>query len=190
MGHEVLTSQDYDFSNQVYLVDNGPWQEKIKNRIRLEESGSVGPWPTLGLNEFKPNFLPENPEAEGSAADSLNASVDVIAQAQEKAKAIEQSAKKNAYEVAEKARWEADEIINTAKEEAEKEAGTIRATAMEKGQQEGFTQGHQEGFAQGEIEGKNSYSDLIKNLNGVLESLVQERKELVAIKAAFWWNWW
>jgi len=180
MGHDVLSSQDYEYIDQGYLIDNGPWQEKIKKMTQRQKSlGSVEPWPTLGLDEFKPSFLPENAEAEGVQSTVANV-FDPVVEAEEKAKTIEQNAKKSAYEVVERARWEADDILNTAKEEAEREAGSIRETAKEEGHKEGFDNGRQDGFAQGEIEGKNSYSDLIKNLNGLMENLTTERKKIVA----------
>jgi flagellar assembly protein FliH len=180
MGHDVLSSRDYEYIDQGYLIDNGPWQEKIKKMTQRQKSlVSVEPWPTLGLDEFKPNFLPENAEAEGAQSTAANV-FDPVAEAEEKAKTIEQNAKKSAYEVVERARWEADDILNTAKEEAEREAGSIRETAKEQGQKEGFDNGRQDGFAQGEIEGKNSYSDLIKNLNGLMGNLTTERKKIVA----------
>jgi flagellar assembly protein FliH len=178
MGHEVLSNQNYEFVDQGYLVDNGPWQEKIKKMNQREEVGVGQPWPTLGLDEFKPNFLPENAEAETSQA--APAFTDPITEAEEKARAIEQSAKKNAYEVVERARWEADDMLNTAKEEAEKESNAIRDAAREQGHQEGFEKGKQDGFAQGEVEGKNSYSALMTNLNSLMDNLTSERKKLVA----------
>jgi flagellar assembly protein FliH len=180
MGHDVLSSQDYEYIDQGYLIDNGPWQEKIKKMTQHQKSlGSAEPWPTLGLDEFKPNFLPENAEAEGAQSTVANV-FDPITEAEEKARTIEQNAKKSAYEVVEKARWEADDILNTAKEEAEREAGSIREMAKEQGHKEGFDNGRQDGFTQGEIEGKNSYSDLIKNLNGLMGNLTTERKKIVA----------
>ena len=66
MVHEVLSKEDYQYVGKGYLVDNGPWQDEIKKRnerqvvIKTDES-----WPTLGINEFQPSYLPENPEAEG-----------------------------------------------------------------------------------------------------------------------------
>ena len=170
MGHEVLSSRDYEYIDQGYLIDNGPWQEKIKKMAQRPKTiGLVQSWPTLGVDEFKPDFLPENPDANGVAGQSTG--VNVIADAEEKARTIEQNARKSAYEVAEKARWEADEILNVAREEAEKESNVIRETARENGHKEGFEQGKPEGFVQGEIAGKNSYLDLMKNLNGLMESL-------------------
>jgi flagellar assembly protein FliH len=182
MGHEVLSRRDYEFIDQGYLIDNGPWQEKIKKMVERQKTiGLVQSWPTLGVDEFKPDFLPENPDANGVAGQSagVNVLTDVIAEAEEKVKTIELNAKKNAYEVVEKARWEADEILNIAREESEKEAVVIRETAREQGHKEGFDKGHQEGFAEGEIAGKNSYMNQIKNLNGLMESLTSERKKLI-----------
>jgi flagellar assembly protein FliH len=182
MGHEVLSRRDYEFVDQGYLIDNGPWQEKIKKMAERQKIvGLVQSWPTLGVDEFKPDFLPENPDANGVAGQSSSVSVltDVVAESEEKAKVIEQNARKNAYEVVEKARWEADEILNISREEAEKESGAIRETAKEQGHKEGFDKGNQEGFVEGEIAGKNSYSDSIKNLNGLMENLTSERKKLI-----------
>lgn len=182
MGHEVLSSRDYEYLDHGYLIDNGPWQEKIKKMAERQKTiGLVQSWPTLGVDEFKPDFLPENPDANGVAGQSagMNVLPDPIAEAEEKVKAIELNAKKNAYEVVEKARWEADEILSMAREESEKEAAVIRETAREQGYKEGFAKGNQEGFAEGEIAGKNSYSDSIKNLNGLMENLTIERKKLV-----------
>jgi flagellar assembly protein FliH len=182
MGHEVLSRQDYEFIDRGYLIDNGPWQEKIKKMLERQKTiGSIQSWPTLGVDEFKPDFLPENPDANGVAGQSAGVAVlpDAIAEAEEKVKAIELNAKKNAYEVVEKARWEADEILNIAREESEKEAVVIRETAKEQGHKEGFEKGHKEGFSEGEIAGENSYSVRIKSLNGLMESLTGERKKLV-----------
>src|SRR5665213_112682 len=135
----------------------------------------------LRVAKFMSVFLSENPDANGVSGQTsvVNVLTDVIAESEEKAKAIAQNARKNAYEVVEKARWEADEILNIAREEAEKEAGTVRETAREQGHKEGFDKGSQEGFAEGEIAGKNSYSDSIKNLNGLMENLTSERKKLI-----------
>jgi flagellar assembly protein FliH len=133
------------------------------------------------VDEFKPDFLAENPDANGVAGQSAGVNVlpDVIADAEEKVRIIELNARKNAYEVVEKARWEADEILKIAREESEKESGAIRETAREQGREEGFDKGYQAGFVEGKIAGKNSYSDMIKNLNGLMESLTSERKKLV-----------
>ncbi len=183
MGHEVLSSRDYEYVDQGYLIDNGPWQEKIKKMAERQKTiGLVQSWPTLGVDEFKPDFLAENPDANGVAGQSSSVSVltDVITESEEKAKVIEQNARKNAYEVVEKARWEAGEILNIAREEAEKESGAIREMAREQGHKEGLDKGKQEGFVEGEIAGKNSYSDSIKNLNGLMENLTIERKKLIS----------
>lgn len=182
MSQEVLSRQDYEHVDQGYLIDNGPWQEKIRKMTQISKSiGLVKSWPTLGVDEFKPDFLPENSDANGVAGNSsvVNISPDVIADAEEKAKAIEQNARKSAYEEVEKARWEADKILNIARDEAEKESSVIRETAREKGHKEGFEQGKPEGFTQGVVEGKNSYSGLLDNLNGLIENLTVERKKLV-----------
>jgi flagellar assembly protein FliH len=182
MGQEVLSSHDYEYIDQGYLIDNAPWQETIKKSIkRFKTIGMGKSWPTLGADEFKPDFLPENSDANGVASVNsiVNILPDVLADAEEKARAIEQNARKSAYEEVEKARWEADKILNVAREEAEKESSVIRETAKEQGHKEGFEQGKPEGFVQGEAEGKNSYLELIKNLNGLMQNLTIERKKLV-----------
>jgi len=176
MGHDVLSSEEYQNVDQGYVVDNGPWQEKIKRSTQDASASSVisgGPWPTLGVEEFKPDFLPENPEAESVAP------LDPIAMAEERAKQIELSAKKNAFDVVEKARWEADEILHTAKDEAEREAVSIRDAASEQGHKEGFEQGKQDGFVQGEVEGRNAYSSEIATLDSLMKNLTEERKKLI-----------
>ncbi len=174
MGHEVLSDQDYQYMDQGYLIDNGPWQDKIKKMAQPQEVVAGGTWPTLGVEEFRPNFLPENAEAETAPV-----MMDPMTEAAEKAKAIELNAKKTAFDLVEKARWEADEILHNAKEEAEKESGAIRDAAAEEGRNAGFEQGKKEGFVQGEIEGKNAYSEQTKTLNLLMESLSAERKKLV-----------
>ncbi len=182
MGQEVLSSRDYEHIDRGYLIDNGPWQEKIKKMAELTKNiGLVQSWPTLGADEFKPDFLPENSDSNGISGFSsvVNVLPDVIADAEEKARTIEQNARKSAYEELEKARWEADKVLSIAREEAEKEAGIIRETAREQGYKEGLEKGMPEGFSQGVIEGKSSYSDLLNNLNGLMESLTIERKKLV-----------
>jgi flagellar assembly protein FliH len=143
--------------------------------------GLVQSWPTLGVDEFKPDFLPENSDSNGIVGLSsvVNFLPDVIADAEEKARTIEQNARKSAYEEVEKARWEADKILSVAREEAEKESSVIRETAREQGYKSGFDQGKPEGFTQGVVEGKNSYSDSLNNLNGLVENLTVERKKLV-----------
>jgi flagellar assembly protein FliH len=182
MSQEVLSSQDYEHIDQGYLIDNGPWQEKIKKMAQLSKSiVVVKSWPTLGVDEFKPDFLPENSDSNGivSLSSVENVLPNVIADAEEKAKTIEQNARKSAYEEVEKARWEADKILSVARGEAEKESGVIRETARERGYKDGFDQGKPEGFTQGVVEGKNSYSDSLNNLNGLIENLTVERKKMV-----------
>jgi flagellar assembly protein FliH len=181
MGQEVLSSQDYEHMDQGYLIDNGPWQEKIKKIAQLSKNiGLVQSWPTLGVDEFKPDFLPENSDANGVAGlSTIGVLPDVIADAEEKARTIEQNARKSAYEVVEKSRWEADKILSVAREEAENESSVIRETARVQGYKEGFERGKPEGFSQGEVDGKNSYSESIRNFNGLMESLTAERKNLV-----------
>lgn len=174
MGHEVLSDQDYQYMDQGYLIDNGPWQDKIKKMAQPHEMVSGGTWPTLGVEEFKPDFLPENAEAETAPV-----MMDPMTEATEKAKAIELNAKKIAFDLVEKARWEADEILHAAKDEAEKESGAIRDAAAEEGRKDGFEKGKQEGFVQGEIEGKSAYSEQTKTLHSLMESLSAERKKLV-----------
>ena len=181
MGHEVLSSKDYEYQDQGYLIDNGPWQETIKKMAQRPKTiGLINSWPTLGVDEFKPDFLPENSDANGVAGlSTVGVLPDVIADAEEKARTIEQNARKSAYEVVEKSRWEADKILSVAREEAENESSVIRETARVQGHKEGFDQGKPEGFSQGVADGKNSYSELIKNFNGLMDSLTAERKTLV-----------
>jgi flagellar assembly protein FliH len=181
MGHEVLSSKDYEYQDQGYLIDNGPWQETIKKMAQRSKTiGLVNSWPTLGVDEFKPDFLPENSDASGvEGLSTIGVLPDVIADAEEKARTIEQNARKSAYEVVEKSRWEADKILSVAREEAENESSVIRETARVQGYKEGFDQGKPEGFSQGVADGKNSYSELIKNFNGLMDSLTAERKTLV-----------
>jgi flagellar assembly protein FliH len=181
MGHEVLSSKDYEYQDQGYLIDNGPWQETIKKMAQHPKAiGLVNSWPTLGVDEFKPDFLPENSDANGVASlSTVGVLPDVVADAEEKARTIEQNARKSAYEVVEKSRWEADKILSVAREEAENESSVIRETAREQGHKEGFDQGKPEGFSQGVVDGKDSYSESIKNFNGLMESLTAERKTLV-----------
>ncbi len=185
MGHEVLSNQEYRYFDQGYLVDNGPWQEKIRkrNEARLKPNISE-PWPTLGTEEFQPAFLPENPEASGTFVTVEPTTEELLEktriEAEEKAKSIEQGAKKNAYEIVEKARWEANDLLNKAKEDAEKEIQLIKEAANEAGKKEGIERGHQEGFDQGRVEGQQSYSEVMKKWNGLLEVLTSERRKLLA----------
>ena len=58
MSREVLSSRDYQYSPQGYLVDNAPWQEEIKKKIAEEfQKRITEPRPTLDTDEFQPFFF-------------------------------------------------------------------------------------------------------------------------------------
>jgi flagellar assembly protein FliH len=197
MSREVLSSEEYQYLEQGYLVDNIPWQEEIKKRLEVEAGKKMAEArPTLGVEEFQPLFLPENPEAEEVLETPQEPEVvmppeptaeEILAkartEAEETAKSIEQAAKKNAFEIVEKARWESDDLLTKAKEDAEKEIQHLKETASaagrEVGLKEGFEKGNQEGFEKGRAEGQATYSDLVKKWNGVLEETVSQRKQLL-----------
>ncbi len=187
MSREVLSSRDYQYSPQGYLVDNAPWQEEIKKKIAEEfQKRITEPRPTLDTDEFQPFFLPENPEAAEvtEAVKPVEPSREEIeekakVEAEEKAKAIEQAARKNAFEIVEQARWEANDLIVKAKEEAEKEIQGLRETAAEEGRKQGQEKGRVEGLEKGRDEGRQSYADAIKKWSGMAEEAVAERKRLL-----------
>ncbi|HUO58595.1 MAG TPA: FliH/SctL family protein [bacterium] len=202
MSREVLASQDYQYSDTGYLVDNIPWQEEIKKRLEMEFKKRITePRPTLAPEEFQPLLLPETPEATEvveEAKEPESTPEEILAKAkldaEETAKSIEQAAKKNAYEIVEQARWEATDNLAKAKEEAEKEASHIREEAEVEarkikqiagdearaaGMKEGLEKGQQEGFAKGQLEGQQTYSDLIKKWSGLLAETVLERRKLL-----------
>lgn len=184
MSREVLSSQDYQYSQQGYLVDNTPWQEEIKRRLAEELKRRISdPHPTLDTDEFRPFMLPENAEATEAAKPveptAEEAAEKAKTEAQEKAKAIEQAARKNAFEILEQARWEANDLISKAKEEAEKEIQNLRETAGEEGRKQGFEKGLQEGNEKGREEGRQTYFEAVKKWNVMLETTIQERKKLL-----------
>ena len=193
MSREVLSSQEYQYSQEGYLVDNTPWQDEI--RKRLEEQARVRitePHPTLDTDEFQPLLLPENPEAVAAPAEEVKppeptaeeVSQKLKEEAEEKAKSIEQGARKNAFEIVEQARWEANDIVAKAKEEAEKEVQQLKETASETGRKEGYAKGLEEGVVKGLEKGRNeglqNYSESLKKWNGLLEQTTQERKRLLS----------
>src|ERR1035441_10045582 len=186
MSQGVLSSRNYQYSQQGYLVDNASWQEEIKRRLKEEAIRHITePMPTLDPREFQPFLLPENPE--GSKVQEIKppeptaeeTAEKLKVEAEEKAKGIEQGARKNAFEIIEQARWEANDILAKGKEEAEKEIQVLREIAGEEGRKEGFEKGKTEGFEKGLEEGKNSYSDRIKKWDGLLEETAAERKRLL-----------
>ncbi|GEM_PF-782491 len=187
MSREVLSNRDYQYSPQGYLVDNAPWQDEIKKRLAEEIQRRITePRPTLDTDEIQPFFLPENPEGTEvpeevkppePTVEELEAKAK--AEAEEKAKNIEQAARKNAFEIVEQARWEANDLIAKAKEEAEKEVQSLKETAGEEGRKLGVEKGLQEGLEKGREEGRQSYSEAIKKWDGIAKETVEERKKLL-----------
>src|SRR5580698_2763078 len=103
MSRGVLSSQGYQYSEQGYLVDNSIWQEEIKKRLSAEAAPKLTEHrPTLNPEEFQPFLLPENPEAVEPLKPADPTAEEIAekfkAEAEEKAKSIEQAARKNAYE--------------------------------------------------------------------------------------------
>jgi flagellar assembly protein FliH len=189
MSREVLSSRDYQYSEPGYLIDNVPWQEEIQNTLKTEaERVMVETRPTLGVEEFQPLFLPENPEAvevveevkppEPTAEEILERAK---LEAEETSKSIEQAAKKNAFEIVEQARWEANDLIAKAKEDAEKDVQHLKETASETGRVEGLKEGrekgYQEGFDKGRAEGLETYSGLVEKWGHLLQETADERKK-------------
>jgi len=185
MSREVLSSRDYRYVEQKYLIDNLLWQEEIKQRLAEEVPKQVvDPHPTLNTDELEPFFLPEVAEEEAEPAKPLEPTAKEIlektrAQAEEAAKAIEQSAKKNAFEIVEKARWEVEDIIEKAKKNAEKEIQNLKEAAEEEGKKKGLEEGYQQGLEKGRMEGLQTYSDLLRKWNHLLEETASERKKLL-----------
>lgn len=188
MSREVLSSRDYQYQEQGYLVDNIPWQDEIKRRLAEEIRKRITePRPTLDAEEFSPVFLPENPEGASDAVEAAKApelTADEIlekakVEAEETARSIEQSARKNAFEIIEKARWEADEILSKTREEAEKEILRLKESAVEDGKKQGLEQGRQEGFEKGRLEGLETYTALIQKWDKLLVETASERKRLL-----------
>jgi flagellar assembly protein FliH len=195
MSRGVLSNQDYQYTEPGFLLDNVPWQEEIKKRLEEEvQSVVVESRPTLGVDEFEPLLLPENPEAvEPEAVEEVikpsePTPEEIMAKAKEEAeetaKSIEKAAKKNAFEIVEQARWEANDIIAKAKEDAEKEVQHLKEVASETGRElglkEGFEKGYGEGLEKGKTEGLHSYSESVKKWSHLLEETVSERKRLLS----------
>lgn len=187
MGRGVLSDRDYQYSLQGYLVDNAPWQDEIKKRLTEEiRKRMTEPRPTLDTDEIQPFFLPENSEAvempeEIRLPEPTAAELEEKAKAdgEEKARNIEQAARKSAYEIVEQARWEANDLITKAKEEAEKEIQGLKEAASEEGRKLGTEKGRLEGLEKGGEEGRRAYSEAIKKWNGMAEAAVEERKRLL-----------
>jgi flagellar assembly protein FliH len=184
MSREVLSSQSYQYLEQGYLVDNMIWQEEIKKRLNEETAPRITEHrPTLNPEEFQPFLLPENPEAV-EAITPVELTKEEIAEklkveADDRAKLIEQTARKNAYEILEKARWEANDLTAKAKEEVEKDIQQLKEKAGEEGRKEGFEKGRSEGFEKGREDGKQTYSEIINKWNGLLAETMLERKRLL-----------
>lgn len=191
MSREILSSPNYQYMEQGFIVDNLPWQEEIKRRLAEESKPKITEvHPTLGTDDFQPFLLPENPEATEAAetievvkppeptAEEILATAK--AEAEETAKSIEQAAKKSAYETLEQARWEANDIISKAKEEAEKEIQHLKELAEETGRKDGLEKGRVEGFEKGRVEGRETYSDAVKKWDGLANEAVSERKRHLA----------
>jgi flagellar assembly protein FliH len=187
MSKELLSDRDYQYSGQGYLVDNGPWQEEIRRRLKEELRKTVtDPHPTLDTDEFRPFMLPENPEAaevsepvkepEPTAEELVEKA---RADAEEKARSIEQAARKSAYEILEQARWEADDLATKAREESEKEIQALKDAASEEGRKLGFEKGLEEGLQKGRAEGAQSYSEAIQKWDGLQGETLEERKRLL-----------
>jgi len=184
MSRGVLSSQNYQYSEQGYLVDNTAWQDEIKKRLKESAAGRMSdPMPTLDPKEFQPFLLPENPEAEEESrppeptAEEVAASLKI--EAEEKAKSIEQAARKNAFEIIEQARWEANDLIAKAKEEADKEVQALKDVAAEEGRKLGVEKGHQEGFEKGKVEGLDAFLGNIQKWNGIIVETLSERKRIL-----------
>jgi len=181
MSREVLSSRDYQQLEQGYLVDNGPWQEEIKKRLRQQAVVKITETrPTLGPEEFQPLFLAETPEAVEEVKPPEPTPEEILEKAkldaEETAKTIEQAARKSAFDVVEQARWEANDILAKAKEEAEKEVQQLKDAAAEEGRKEGLAKGLEEGFVKGRTEGNQEYSASVKKWNELFEKTLAERK--------------
>lgn len=188
MGLGVLSSQDYQYEEPGVLVDNLPWQEEIRKRLREEEDRAL----PLALPAEPTVFeAPSLTVAEAEAAQEVVEEVKppeptqeeimakAKAEAEETARAIEQAAKKNAFEIVEQARWEGNDLIARAKEEAEKEILQMKETAQEEGRKEGTAQGRQEGLETGRSEGRQEFAGSVAKWNDMLGQLVSERKQLL-----------
>ena len=145
---------------------------------------STDPHPTLGTEDIQELVIPaeekeveEIPELKPELPSPEELLEKAKEESEEKAKEIEQSAKKNAFEILERARWEASDIVAKAKEEAEKEIQVVKDTATENGRQEGLEKGRKEGFEKGREEGRQTYDELVRKWNGLLEGIAFERKK-------------
>jgi flagellar assembly protein FliH len=185
MSREVLSSRDYQYLDEGYLVDNLPWQEEIKKRLEeeaREKPVEVETNGTFELEDFKPlpldtEMATEPPPPPEPTAEEV--SLKAKEEAEEKAKSIERAARKNAFEIVEQSRWEANDIVTKAKEEAEKEVHLLKEAASETGRQEGLEKGRIEGFEKGKSEGQQTYSGLITKWDGLLKETTNERKKLL-----------
>jgi len=185
MSREVLSSRDYQPLEQGYLVDNIPWQEEIKKRLRQASVVKITETrPTLGPEEFQPLLLAETPEAMEEVKPPEPTAEELMAKAkmdaEETVKSIEQAAKKNAFEVVEQARWEANDLLAKAKEEVEKEIQQLKDAAGEEGRKEGLAKGLEEGLVKGREKGLEEYSSAIKKWYDLFEKTVEERKNAMA----------
>ncbi len=184
MSREVLSTPNYQYLEQGYLVDNTTWQEVIRRRFDAEVNPKITEHrPTLNPEEFQPFLLPENPEAVETIR-PVEPSKEEVAEklkieAEEEAKLIEQTARKNAFEIVETARWEASDLIAKAKEDAEKELSQLKEKACEEGRKEGLEKGQSEGFENGRKDGQQTYSEVIEKWNGLLTETLLERKRLL-----------
>jgi flagellar assembly protein FliH len=187
MERGFLSSQDYQYQKPGYLVDNIPWQVEIKKRLEQEiRVKSTDPHPTLGTEEIQNLVIPEVEEEEEEIPElkpEVPSAEELLEKAkkdaEEKAREIEQSAKKNAFEILERARWEANDVLTKAKDEAEKEIQIMKEAAAENGQREGLEKGRREGFDKGREEGRQTYDDLVRKWNGLVEGIAPERKKLL-----------
>jgi flagellar assembly protein FliH len=144
---------------------------------------STDPHPTLGTEEIKNLVMPAEEEEIPELKPEEPSGEELLEKAKEeaegKAREIEQSAKKNAFEILERARWEANDILTKAKEDTEKEIELMKDAAAENGHREGQEKGRREGFEKGREDGRQTYDDLIRKWNGLLEGIASERKKLL-----------
>jgi len=194
MSKSVLSKQQYQYSDQEYLVDNVSWQEELKRRsleeMNRRQSLFVLPSPASksgdGVAFFPNNFgllnteLSENLITESEPDPTAE---DILLKAREDAEAkaslIEEEARRKASEIEEGAKKQAEQLIERAKTSAQTEVQKIKQDAKETGYKEGREQGYQSGFEKGRAEGANTYSGKVKELIGVLQSATEERKRLL-----------
>jgi flagellar assembly protein FliH len=184
MERGFLSSRDYQYQKPGYLVDNVPWQVEIKKRLEHElRSKSTDPHPTLGTEDIERLIIPEEEEEIPELKPEVPSAEELLEKAKEeateKARDIEQSAKKNAFEILEQARWEANDIVAKAKEEAEKEIQLMKDSAAESGHREGHEKGRRDGFEKGREEGRQTYDELVRKWNSLLDGVASERKKLI-----------